>query len=86
MEVLSLMMETDFQIMSRLLQQFNSSAASLEERISALRELEYLIHQVDNAQDFVTIGGLQLVIGTLNSSEPVLQEHAALVLGSALSR
>ncbi|MGH0163526.1 UNVERIFIED_CONTAM: hypothetical protein FKN15_065978 [Acipenser sinensis] len=85
MEVLGMMMETDFQIMSRLLQQFNSSAASLEERVSALRELEYLVHQVDNAQDFITIGGLQLVIGTLNSSEAVLQEHAALVLGSALS-
>ncbi|XP_041096255.1 nucleotide exchange factor SIL1 [Polyodon spathula] len=85
MEALGVMMETDFQIMSRLLQQFNSSAASLEERVSALREMEYLVHQVDTAQDFVTIGGLQLVIGTLNSSVPVLQEHAALVLGSALS-
>uniref|UniRef100_A0A8C4SBQ7 Nucleotide exchange factor SIL1 n=1 Tax=Erpetoichthys calabaricus TaxID=27687 RepID=A0A8C4SBQ7_ERPCA len=85
LEDLSAMMETDFQVMTRLVQQFNNSQASLEEKVTALLDLEYLVHQVDNAQDLISLGGLQLIINTLNSSEPILQEHAAFVLGSAVS-
>lgn len=42
--------------------------------------------QVDNAKDFLSMGGLQLVIDGLNSTEAALKEHAAFVLGAALSR
>lgn len=41
---------------------------------------------MDNAKDFLSMGGLQLVIDGLNSTEAVLKEHAAFVLGAALSR
>lgn len=44
------------------------------------------LSQVDNAKDFLSMGGLQLVIEGLNSSEASLKEHAAFVLGAALSR
>lgn len=36
------------QIMKRLLEQFNSSSSSTEQRLSILLELEYLVHQVDH--------------------------------------
>ncbi|MBN3305876.1 SIL1 factor, partial [Amia calva] len=85
MEELNMMVETDFQVMSRLVKQFNRSEATLDERVAALLDLEYLVHQVDNAQDLVAMGGLRLVIDSLNSSEPLLQENSAFVLGSALS-
>lgn len=44
------------------------------------------LSQVDNAKDFLSMGGLQLVIEGLNSSEASLKENAAFVLGAALSR
>ncbi|MBN3320681.1 SIL1 factor, partial [Atractosteus spatula] len=85
MEQMNMMVETDFQVMTRLVRQFNRSEATLEERVAALLDLEYLVHQVDNAQDLVSMGGMQLVIDSLNSSALQLQESAAFVLGSAVS-
>ncbi|PWA32495.1 hypothetical protein CCH79_00016670, partial [Gambusia affinis] len=43
---LDLLVETDVQIMRRLLDQFNSSSSTLEQRLSILQELEYMVHQV----------------------------------------
>ncbi|KAJ8255175.1 hypothetical protein GJAV_G00201890 [Gymnothorax javanicus] len=85
MEQLDLLVETDFQIMSRIISKLNSSRSTAEERVTALLDLEYLVHQIDNAQDLVSMGGLKLVIDALNSTDPRLQEGAAFVLGSAVS-
>uniref|UniRef100_UPI0037E71C72 nucleotide exchange factor SIL1 n=1 Tax=Semicossyphus pulcher TaxID=241346 RepID=UPI0037E71C72 len=85
MAQLDLLVETDVQIMKRLLEQFNSSNSTTEQRLSILLELEYLVHQVDNAQTLCSMGGLQLMLQGLNSSDFRLQESSAFVLGSALS-
>lgn len=85
MAQLDLLVETDVQIMKRLLEQLNSSNTSTEQRVNVLQELEYLVHQVDNAQTLCSMGGLQLILGGLNSSDFRVQENSALVLGSALS-
>ncbi|KAK5865306.1 hypothetical protein PBY51_016480 [Eleginops maclovinus] len=85
MAQLDLLVQTDVQIMRRLLEQFTSSNATTEQRLSLLLELEYLVHQVDNAQNLCSMGGLQLVVETLNSSDFRLQESSAFVLGSAVS-
>ncbi|XP_010786114.1 nucleotide exchange factor SIL1 [Notothenia coriiceps] len=85
MDELDLLVQTDDQIMRRLLEQFNSSSSTTEQRLSILLELEYLVHQVDNAQNLCSMGGLQLVVETLNSSDFRLQESSAFVLGSAVS-
>uniref|UniRef100_UPI00398EC62D nucleotide exchange factor SIL1 isoform X3 n=1 Tax=Pristiophorus japonicus TaxID=55135 RepID=UPI00398EC62D len=84
-EAMNVMMETDMEIINKLVIKFNSSSATLDEKIVALYDLEYYVHQVDNAQHLMSIGGLQLVINALNTTEPLIQEHAAFVLGSALS-
>lgn len=42
--------------------------------------------QMDNAQDLLSFGGLQVVINGLNSTEPLVKEYAAFVLGAAFSR
>ncbi|KAJ1085212.1 hypothetical protein NDU88_005345 [Pleurodeles waltl] len=84
-ERLQMNIESDFQIMTRLLQVLNSSKSTLDEKSAALYDLEYYVHQVDNAQDLLPLGGLQLVINGLNSTEPVLKERSAFVLGAALS-
>ncbi|KAM3654070.1 nucleotide exchange factor SIL1-like [Ammospiza maritima maritima] len=85
-EKLNMKIETDYEIMVKLISKFNSSASTLDEKVAALYDLEYYVHQVDNAKDFLSMGGLRLVIEGLNSSEALLKEHAAFVLGAALSR
>uniref|UniRef100_A0A8C3J3S1 Nucleotide exchange factor SIL1 n=1 Tax=Calidris pygmaea TaxID=425635 RepID=A0A8C3J3S1_9CHAR len=84
-EKLNVKMETDYEIMVKLISKFNSSASTLDEKVAALYDLEYYVHQVDNAKDFLSMGGLQLVIEGLNSTEAALKENAAFVLGAALS-
>ncbi|NXG72421.1 SIL1 factor, partial [Baryphthengus martii] len=84
-EKLNVKMETDYEIMVKLISKFNSSASTLDEKVAALYDLEYYVHQVDNAKDFLSMGGLQLVIEGLNRTEAALKEHAAFVLGAALS-
>ncbi|XP_043983046.1 nucleotide exchange factor SIL1 isoform X2 [Gambusia affinis] len=82
---LDLLVETDVQIMRRLLDQFNSSSSTLEQRLSILQELEYMVHQVDNAQTLCAMGGLSFILQGLNSSAVRFQENSALVLGSAVA-
>lgn len=41
---------------------------------------------MDNAQDLLSFGGLQVVINGLNSTEALVKEYAAFVLGAAFSR
>ncbi|XP_058135431.1 nucleotide exchange factor SIL1 isoform X1 [Dasypus novemcinctus] len=82
---LNVVIETDMQIMVRLINKFNSSSSSLEEKIAALFDLEYYVHQMDNAQDLLSFGGLQVVINGLNNTEPLVKEYAAFVLGAAFS-
>lgn len=64
----------------------NSSSSNLSEKEYALNELEYYVHQIDNARDLHSIGGLALVIKLMNSTEPGLASRASYVLGSAAQR
>uniref|UniRef100_A0A8C1CM50 Nucleotide exchange factor SIL1 n=1 Tax=Cyprinus carpio carpio TaxID=630221 RepID=A0A8C1CM50_CYPCA len=85
MEALDMLMETDVQAMRRLLNQLNNSYSTTEEKVTALLDLEYLVHQVDNCQNLVSMGEMQLVIKALNSTDIHLKKSAAFVLGSAVS-
>ncbi|XP_056144413.1 nucleotide exchange factor SIL1 [Lampris incognitus] len=86
MAQLDLQVETDVQVMTRLLAQYNSKNSTMEQRLQILLELEYLVHQVDNAQILNSMGGLQIILQGLNSSDLRLQERSAFLLGSALAR
>ncbi|KAI2656921.1 Nucleotide exchange factor SIL1 [Labeo rohita] len=77
MEALDMLVETDVQVMRRLLNQFNNTNSTTEEKVTALLDLEYLVHQVDNAQNLVSMGGMQLLINALNNTDIRLQESAA---------
>ncbi|XP_028315233.1 nucleotide exchange factor SIL1 [Gouania willdenowi] len=85
MAQLDLLVETDVQVMKYLLDQFNSTSSTTAQRLRVLQELEYLVHQVDNAQTLCSMGGLSFIFQGLNSSDLRLQESSAHVLGSALS-
>lgn len=85
MAQLDLLVETDTQVIRRLLTQFNSTNSTTEQRLNILLELEYLVHQVDNARNLCSMGGLKIILAGLNSSDSRLQESSAFVLGSALA-
>ena len=60
--------------------------ATVPELVHALKELEYHVHNLDNAKDLNAIGGLVLVIRQLNHSSPEVRSHAAHVIGAASQR
>lgn len=64
-------METDFEIISRLMEQY-SKAATDDDRITILEDLEYLVHQLDNAVNFVDMGKLYDHLLTLVSNITVI--------------
>lgn len=46
MEALDMLVETDVQVMRKLLNQFNNTNSTSDEKVTALLDLEYLVHQV----------------------------------------
>lgn len=44
--MLDLLVETDVQIMSKLLSKLSNTNITMEQRVTALLDLEYLVHQV----------------------------------------
>ncbi|XP_062846734.1 nucleotide exchange factor SIL1-like, partial [Trichomycterus rosablanca] len=85
MAALDIQVETDVQIITKLLYQLNNTNSTVDQKVTALLDLEYLVHQVDNAHNLVSMGGLILVTDTLNDTNDKLQESAAFVLGAAVS-
>ncbi|XP_072026976.1 nucleotide exchange factor SIL1-like [Amphiura filiformis] len=83
-EQLKVNIESDIEIMQRLVKIYNASDASLEERQMALHDLEYYAHQIDNARDLVSIGAFHLIIQALNDTEQIIRQEAAFVMGSAV--
>ncbi|NWY90568.1 SIL1 factor, partial [Loxia curvirostra] len=45
-EKLNMKIETDYEIIVKLISKFNSSASTLDEKVAALYDLEYYVHQV----------------------------------------
>ncbi|XP_063233179.1 nucleotide exchange factor SIL1 isoform X2 [Bacillus rossius redtenbacheri] len=80
---LRLELKTDMELMEGLLSRFKVSLDD-GERVAILSDLEYLVHQFDNAREFSRVGGLlEVVFPSLNASSAGVRAEAALVLGSA---
>lgn len=86
LEGVDLFVKKDIEVIMEYVAVLNSSSSNLSEKEYALNELEYYVHQIDNARDLHSIGGLALVIKLLNSTEPSLASRASYVLGSAAQR
>lgn len=83
LEGVDLFVKKDIEVIMEYVAVLNSSSSNLSEKEHALNELEYYVHQIDNARDLHSIGGLALVIKLMNSTEPSLASRASYVLGSA---
>ena len=76
----------DVRQMMKLVDILHTNTSSSEELIFALSELEYLVHQIDNARDLDVIGGLKLVVFLLEHTNDTVQCNAAHVIGAATQR
>jgi nucleotide exchange factor SIL1 len=77
---------TDTEIMYSLLELLVDTNITDEDVIFYLLELEFYVHQFDNAHNLHSLGGLSLVIRFLNHSNHLVRSTAALTIGSALQR
>lgn len=72
--------------MLELLSILVSNTSSVTDLCQALEELEYYVHQIQNAHDLNAIGGLVLVVRLLNHTNQDVKSWAARVVGSASQR
>ena len=86
LEGVNLWMKEDIEIMQEMVDKINKSKSTKGEILEALDQLEYYVHQIDNARDLDSIGGLALVVNFLNQSDEDTKSHAAHVIGSAAQR
>jgi len=85
--------ESEVQIITRFIETFDDIFTSesdlkdddvIRSLVNILDNLEYYLHKYDNAVDFITLKGVERVLKpSLNSSEALLQESAAFIIGSA---
>ncbi|XP_046450104.1 nucleotide exchange factor SIL1-like [Daphnia pulex] len=75
--------KTEYEIVKELVAKYKSLEDD-SERQYILNDLEFYVHQYDNAQDFVKMGGFKdVVLPALNSTSKDLRSSAAFLLGSA---
>ena len=86
LEGADIFVKKDVEIITQHVETLNSTSSSQAEIEYALDELEFVVHQIDNARDLDSIGGLSLVIKLMNSTEPSIISRATYVLGSATQR
>ncbi|OQV26085.1 putative Nucleotide exchange factor SIL1 [Hypsibius exemplaris] len=86
---MNMQIQTDREILRDLIGKYHGKGGSVVtptdvmEKLSFLTDLEYYVHQIDNARDFLDLGGMELVREALNESSPALRAEAAHIVGSA---
>nr|XP_018911084.1 PREDICTED: nucleotide exchange factor SIL1 [Bemisia tabaci] len=91
---LNLTMKTDLEIMAGLFESYEKllimyskvSEPSLvvESMVTVLTDLEYLVHQIDNAKEFVKSNGFsKIILPSFNITSPTVRTEVMKLLGSA---
>ncbi|XP_030841956.1 nucleotide exchange factor SIL1 [Strongylocentrotus purpuratus] len=75
--------KTDYEIMTKLFEEYRADQTP-ETRKLILQDLEFYVHKVDNGVDLARLGGWDIIISALNSTEEDISSEAAHVLGSAV--
>jgi len=75
--------ESDIQVMKKLFIQFQESQSD-SEKADVIENLEYYVHQYDNALDFIQLEGFKLIIiPSLNSTDGNLRKQSCFLMGGA---
>ncbi len=77
-------LNTEFEMISVLVEHYGNS--STEDRAVILEDLEYLLHQYDNADDFAAYGGLDKIVRPAmeEAGDGAIREKAAILFGSCV--
>jgi len=76
-------MKTDMELLTKLVKEFKESTDDVD-KVTILEDLEYYVHQYDNALLFVDMGGLKHVVTPgLNSTNPQMRLTSCLLLSGA---
>lgn len=75
---------SNFSSMNKLLQTLLDIEASEESKIQSLVNLEYYVADIDNAVDFVSMGGIQVSKQLLRSESVEIREKAFWVIGTTV--
>lgn len=79
----NMQIESDIQIMKKLFNQFKESSAE-NDKADIIENLEYYVHQYDNALDFLHLEGFKLIVlPSLNSTNRELRKQACFLMGGA---
>lgn len=76
--------KTDGEIVTDLFHKLNSTDLDSTQKKNLLDDLEFYLHQIDNAQVFCNLGGMKLLMRGLNDSLAVTRGQSAFVIGSAV--
>lgn len=76
--------KTGQEIVTELYEKLNSTDISINKREAVLEDLEYHLHQYDNAVLFCDLGGMPLLVKGLNDTDSSLRSLSAYALGSAV--
>lgn len=78
----NLAVESDTQVMKRLIEEFKES--NEEGKADIVENLEYYVHQYDNALDFLKLDGFQrIILPSLNSTNSNLRAMTCFLMGGA---
>lgn len=83
-EAMNAAFKTDAEIVTELVEQFHRVSSTGEDVVDLLTQLEYHLHQFDNAMLFCDLGAMPVLLRCLNNSMENVRSEAALTLGSAL--
>jgi len=87
LESIQMNFKTDLEIIQDLIKElkFNKDI-DVNRKIVILQDLEYYLHQIDNAQNFVDMGGLSILHEMIDGDAIELKSEAFRCLASALQR
>ncbi|KAK3777871.1 hypothetical protein RRG08_038117 [Elysia crispata] len=81
---IKLAVKTESDIVKELTNKLNESSKDQDQLKTILVDLEYYLHQIDNAQLFCDLGGMKSMIKLMNSTAEEIRETACHTLGAAM--
>ncbi|RDD45551.1 Nucleotide exchange factor SIL1 [Trichoplax sp. H2] len=76
--------KTDAQVLQSNIDTLKDKSTNKDDRMTALESIEYLVHQIDNAKDFHTMKGYQLILHDLNGTDVNIKSIAFQIIGAAV--
>ena len=56
----------------------------MKEKVNVLADMDYSLHNIDVAADFVKLNGIQLIMTDLNATDEILRAAVAISLVTAM--